>query len=168
MLTHKQLDDAVAAGHLLQIAPRDGTMKRCLYITPQVRNDLLRFRADAGAKRASQLMELVNRFITGGLMIVAEKGDIKRLKPPPALDDWNIRSIQDPPFRIIGYFGRPDTFVGLLGKPRGEFRSHWLTQRTAARATWGALFPEIEPHHGHRIGDYVTENTDPDANQPVP
>ena len=167
MLTQEQLDRACADKLLRLWEPTDEAMKRCLYLTPTVRASISSFVAAVSSNRAAELIDDLDHYSAGRLLVVGAKGHIKRLQSP-VKDDWNLRSTKEPHFRLIGAFAKADHFIALYGAPRSTFRAGWKKERLNAEQAWSKIFPGQSWHIGSVIGHYISENTDPDASKPVP
>ena len=164
MLSLSQLEHQQTIGGLHLWSPADGAIKRCLWMSTQAHSQIGAFIATAPTSRAAALFDDLDQFATGRMITFGEHGYLKRLTQP--IDGtWEIRSLVQPAFRLIGMFARPDDLVVLYAGPRKGLP--WKKASQAAHATWKALFPGCTPLTGVTLGDFVSENTDPDGSSPI-
>ncbi len=81
---------------------------------------------------------------------------------------WDLRSVKPPPgLRVVGFFAKPDVFVGLRWGPRSvewldraplehaESRQ-WRDVILLAQREWDRLFLGLPPFVGDDFDDYIT------------
>jgi hypothetical protein len=102
----------------------------------------------------------LERFISGGIIVVGNDGYMKALDP--AEDEiWEIRCIDpDPSVRIFGSFAERDVFIALGHRYRqdleGKESIEWAQAIRECKANWRRLFLTYPRHSGSNLNDYIS------------
>jgi hypothetical protein len=94
------------------------------------------------------------------------EGFLKRLKPPPVADIWEIRVVQPTPqWRVFALFACPNTLIIYRSHTRGfldkKGSAAWKSAMKGSAQFWAEIFGTEPPYRqGDRSVDYVTENCD--------
>jgi hypothetical protein len=153
---------ALVSGTLLKPILPGAAMKRYIFVAAEVAElldgpwDELEIEIRWRRVRAD-----LERFVTGGLIVVGDDGSMKPLKPE-ADEIWEIRCIDpDPSVRIFGSFSERDVFIALGRRYRQELAekgsTEWAEAIRACKADWRRLFFTYPPHSGSSINEYLSD-----------
>lgn len=135
-------------------------IKRWLYATPSeaefIHGPWDSFEDEILGRRVQSVVET---FMGGRLIIIAEDGYMKALCP--AGDEvWEIRCLEQPMVRLFGAFAEKNFFVIVGWQFRDDLKlkgsREWAEAIRACKADWRRLFHTYPRHSGSDASDYLS------------
>lgn len=121
------------------------------------------------ALRFGELRQQFDWFTQGGIITVGwdpydKKKTAQLARTDPVQDEvWDFRCTDPKPsIRVFGRFALPDVFIALEWRYRKEMGGpgcrEWNNMILNTIGKWDALFPEIPPHQGATLDEYITKD----------
>ncbi len=157
---------AEQSGKLVRFVPTRTRHKprRRAFLSEMALDEIRNPKSAANAFRSAGYIEAaLTKWVLGERIY---EGFLKRLKPPPVSDIWEIRVVEpNPKWRVFMLFACPDTIIVYRSHTRGHLGNRgskaWMDAMKGTAQFWHETFGRI-PHFdgGDRSCDYVTENCD--------
>lgn len=145
MLSSSEIRAATDRGaiRLLPIRSRRELPERSLYLHPTIHDAIIEETGtDEHLERMLVLRADLDRFSSGGR--IPDDSRYLKLLRPHGDGIWEIRSHQQPPYRLLGMFARRDVFIGLAMAQRGHLGRNnsrpWRELIAMARHRWNETF----------------------------